>query len=398
MLEKYTVIMKDFPEIATLVSVICLILFAWLVNIIFKGIILKIARRELPSGAYAKKDQALNIREAILRLVKIIPLAIIIWGIKAIPGIPDIAKNTIDNISTALIILILAVTFNSALNIINILYRRKFGAKRHSIKGYLQLVKIIVFIIAIILIIAELIDRSPVMLLSGIGAMAAVLMLVFKDTLLSLVASIHISSGDMIRIGDWIEVPGLNADGEVVEIALHTVQVQNWDNTITILPTRKFMTDPFKNWRSMEESGGRRIKRALHLNQNKVRCLSKSEMQSLKKTKLLKEYLTKKEQEDKDSLGVLNVAAFCAYAENYLRFHPNVQQEMILLVRQLRPKSEGLPIEIYCFSNDTQWVNYEAIKADIFNHLFTMLPKFGLEVFQNPSGADLRGFIKVQTK
>lgn len=392
--KEYTLILKSFPWAITLLEVVLLVLFALLVNRVFKTIILKFAQKNLPTEAIKKKS--LNIHEIILHFVKIIPLFIIIWGVKVIPGFPDALEKIVDNVARALVLLIIAVTLTSILNIVNIIYRNKFGKKAHSIKGYIQLAKIIISIITAILIISELIDRSPVILLSGLGAMAAVLMLVFQDTLLSFVASIQISSGEMIRVGDWVEMPNFNADGEVIDIALHTVKVQNWDNTITTLPTRKFITDSFKNWRNMEESGGRRIKRALHLNQNTVRCLSKDEIQHLKKMKFLKDYLSKKEP--KDSFGILNVAAFCAYAENYLKSHPKVHQDMTLLVRQLRPQSEGLPIEIYCFSNDTGWVAYEAIKAEIFNHLFTALPEFGLEVFQKPSGADFRNFIDVQQK
>lgn len=395
-LERYAIIMKDFPWVVTLTSFVILILFAWLTNSIFKKLILKLAKRQLSSKDYVK-DKELNVHETIIHLVKIVPLAIIIWGIKIIPGVPDTAEKIIDNVSTSFIILILAITLNSVLNIINIFYRRKFSAKKHSIKGYLQLIKIIISIVTAILIISELIDRSPVILLSGLGAMAAVLMLVFQDTLLSLVASIQISSGDMMRVGDWIEMPNLNADGEVIDIALHTVKVQNWDNTITTLPTRKLITDPFKNWRNMEESGGRRIKSSIRLNQTMIRCLSKEEIQNLKKMKFLKDYW-EKEENKADSIGVLNVAAFCAYVETYLKSSPNIQQEMILIVRQLPSGSEGLPIEFYCFSNNTAWVVYESIKAEILNHLFGILPEFGLEVFQSPSGADLRSFISEKSK
>lgn len=390
--KEYAVVMKNFPWAVTLVEVILLIVFAWAVNRIFEKIILKIANRSIPTEAIQKKS--LNIHEIILHFIKIVPLAIIIWGARVIPGLPDVLEKVIDNVARSLVLLIIAITLNSLLNVVNVIYRNKFGRKAHSIKGYIQLVKLVISIVTAILIIAELIDRSPVILLSGLGAMAAVLMLVFQDTLLSFVASIQISSGDMVRVGDWVEIPSLNADGEVIDIALHTVKVQNWDNTITILPTRKFITDPFKNWRAMEESGGRRIKRSLNLNQNTVRCLSKDEIQRLKKINFLKEYFSQKQP--KDSLGILNVAAFCEYAKNYLKSNTGIHQDMTIMVRQLPPQGLGLPIEIYCFTNNTSWVAHEDMKAEIFNHLFTILPEFGLEVFQKPSGADFRSFINLQ--
>lgn len=390
--KEYTVLMKSFPWAVTLTEVALLIVFAWTVNRVFEKIILRIVNKNIPTEAIQKKY--LNIHEIILNFLKIVPLAIIIWGAKVIPGIPDALEKIIDNVARSLVLLVIAITLNSILDVLNIIYRNKFGKKAHSIKGYIQLVKLVISIVTIILIIAELIDRSPVILLSGLGAMAAVLMLVFQDTLLSFVASIQISSGDMVRVGDWVEMPSLNADGDVIDIALHTVRVRNWDNTVTTVPTRKFITDPFKNWRAMEESGGRRIKRAINLNQNTVRCLSKNEISSLKNINHLKEYLSPKQPQD--PLGVINVAAFCEYARTYLKFHPDIHQEMTILVRQLSPEGQGLPIEIYCFTNKTAWVIHEDIKAGIFNHLFAILPKFGLEVFQMPSGADLRNFINAQ--
>jgi miniconductance mechanosensitive channel len=263
------------------------------------------------------------------------------------------------------------------------------------------------FIITTVLIIAVLIDRSPLILLSGLGAIAAVLMLVFQDTLLSLVASVQISSSDMVRVGDWIEMPQLNADGDVIDIALHTVKVQNWDKTITTLPTRRLITDPFKNWRGMHESGGRRIKRSLYLDQNSICFLSDDEQERLGRFKLLEDYLSRKNQEISNwnsALGekakemvntrrITNIGTFRAYVEHYLRSHPGIHQNMTLLVRQLSPTPEGLPLEIYCFTSTTKWAEYESIQSDIFDHLLAILPEFMLQVFQNPSGTDVRGLL-----
>ena len=246
---------------------------------------------------------------------------------------------------------------------------------------------------------ATLINRNPLILLSGLGAMAAVLMLVFQDTLLSVVASMQIGSNDMVRIGDWIEMPSQDADGYVIEIALHTVKVQNWDKTITTLPIRKLITDAFKNWRGMFESGGRRIKRSLYLDQRSVRFLDDAEIKRLEEFVLLDDYLERKRRElaewnaDLEKQGakpinerrVTNLGTFRAYVEHYLRSNANINQDMMLLVRQLQPGATGLPLEIYCFTSDVRWVEHEKVQADIFDHLLAILPVFDLRVFQQCS-------------
>ncbi|MDY3198677.1 MAG: mechanosensitive ion channel, partial [Pseudomonadaceae bacterium] len=237
-----------------------------------------------------------------------------------------------------------------------------------------------------------------------LGAMAAVLMLIFQDTLLSLVASVQINSNDIVRVGDWIEMPALNADGDVIDISLHTVKVQNWDKTITTIPTKRLISDPFKNWRGMQESGGRRIKRALMLDQQSVHFLDDRERAHLHRFRLLDEYLNAKEaeigewnrqlkesgQEPVNTRRITNIGTFRAYVERYLRSHPGIHQNMTLIVRQLSPTAEGLPIELYCFTNTVAWVEYEGIQSDIFDHLLAILPEFGLRVYQAPSGQDMR--------
>lgn len=236
--------------------------------------------------------------------------------------------------------------------------------------------------------------------------MAAVLMLIFQDTILSLVAGVQITSNNLIKIGDWVEIPQLNADGDVIDITLHTVKVQNWDKTITSIPIKKFVTDSFKNWRGMEESGGRRIKRSLFLDQNSIHFLSREEEEHLSKFSLLRGYLNEKKEEiqewnqqlqkdNNDTINyrrVTNIGTFRAYVFQYLRNHPKIRQDMTLLVRQLPLTSQGLPLELYCFTNDIRWASYENIQADIFDHILAILPEFGLKVFQEPSGCDFRQF------
>lgn len=277
-------------------------------------------------------------------------------------------------------------------------------AKDIPIKGYLQVAKLIVTLFGGIIVFGTVIDRSPWGLLSGIGAATAIILLVFKDTILSFVASIQIASTGVIRLGDWLSMPQYGADGDVVDIALHRVTIQNWDKTLTAIPTHKFLDESFKNWRGMSESGGRRIMRALRLDQTSVHFLSEEEVAKLSKVQILAPYIDKKTAElaawnaehaidgavSVNGRRLTNLGTFRAYVLAYLKAHPKVHQEMTLLVRQLAPGPEGVGIEIYCFTNDTAWAVYESIQADIFDHLLASVPEFGLRVFQNPTGADFQ--------
>ena len=395
--------LQQYPELFTLLSIALLLLVAWIANWIVKRILVRGIYKALsatPLGA----DPVVREAGIVARLANIVPAIIIAIGILAVPGVPPEVVIVVRNLCSAIIVLMVALAIGRALWLVNTLYQRKPDAKIRPIKGYIQVVTIVVYAVAVVLGIAALVDRSPLILLSGLGAMAAVLILVFQDTLLSLVASVQISSGDIIRVGDWVEMPNLSADGDVIDIALHTVRIQNWDKTITTVPTRKFITDPFKNWRGMSESGGRRIKRALMLDQQSVHFLDAEEVSHLHRFNLLDEYLTDKEKDIDDwnrkletrgmeavnTRRVTNIGTFRAYVERYLRNHPGVHTGMTLIVRQLSPTSDGLPLEIYCFTNTTDWVPYEAIQSDIFDHMLAILPEFNLRVFQHPSGADMR--------
>jgi len=391
------------PQLLTLIACLGLLLAAWVLNWIVKRILVRGFYRLLRSTSFGQ-DHALNHHRVIGRLANIVPALVLSGGIELVPGRPDALVTVVQNVCSAFIVLTIALALGSALNVVNVLYSRRPSARLKPIKGYVQVSKIVIYAIAVILMIATLIDRSPLILLSGLGAMAAVLLLIFQDTLLSLVASVQISSNDIIRVGDWIEMPQLNADGDVIDIALHTVKVQNFDKTITTIPTKRFITDSFRNYRGMQEAGGRRIKRALNIDQNSVHFLSDAEREHLHRFNLLDDYLTAKEQELADwnrklekrgqepvnTRRVTNLGTFRAYVERYLRAHPGVRQDMTLLVRQMPLSSEGLPIEVYCFTNTTVWAQYEGIQGDIFDHLLSILPEFGLYVFQHPSGRDFR--------
>ncbi|SMF61786.1 mechanosensitive ion channel family protein [Allosphingosinicella indica] len=336
------------------------------------------------------------------RLSNLLPAFVIGAGIAAVPHIPESAVTLVRNLTAGFAILTVALAIGAALDFGNEVYDRRDSAARRPIKGYVQVAKIVIFCAAGILIIAALIDRSPLILFSGLGAMAAVLMLVFKDTILSLVASVQLTSNDMIRVGDWIEMPKYGADGDVIDIALHTVKVQNWDKTITTIPTHKLIEDSFKNWRGMSESGGRRIKRALMIDQNSVRFLAPGETQAMRRFALIAPYLDAKladigawnealPERGRDAVNarrITNIGTFRAYIDAYLAGHPRITGGMTLLVRQLAPGPDGLPIEIYCFTATTAWAEYEDIQADIFDHLIAIMPEFGLRLFQQPTGLD----------
>ncbi len=297
----------------------------------------------------------------------------------------------------------LVLTTYAALNAANRIYQRFEVAQRIPILGYLQVVKILLSIGAAILAISILMDQSPLILLTGLGAMTAVLLLVFKDTILGLVAGIQLIGNDMVRPGDWIEMPKFGADGDVLEITLNTVKVQNFDKTITTIPTYALIADSFRNWRGMSESGGRRIKRAVRIDVSSVKFCTPEMIEEFKKYTVLRGYIQRKEQElaehNKargldDSAPVngrrmTNLGTFRQYMAGYLRAHPMIHDGMTLLVRQLQPTETGIPLEIYVFSADKNWINYEAIQADIFDHVFAVLPYFELRAFQRPSGGDL---------
>jgi miniconductance mechanosensitive channel len=273
-----------------------------------------------------------------------------------------------------------------------------------AIRSYVQVGKILLWLVCGILIVATIMNRDPSGLLTGLGAMMTILLLVFKDSILGFVASIQLTRDDLIRRGDWIEVPKYGADGDVMEVTLHAVKVRNWDKTIATVPTPALITGGFRNWRGMSESGGRRIKRSLSLDMASVAFLDDAMLQRLSRVEYIEEYMQQKQTElaewnrnkkIDDSLLVngrrlTNLGTFRAYIESYLRHHPNISDSMTFLVRQLESGPDGVPIEIYVFSEEQRWVQYEAIIGDIFDHLLAVLPEFGLRVFQNPTGQDWR--------
>lgn len=403
LIEQYLAFFDGSPFMYTMAAVALLVVLSAILNFVVKKILLRLVNRALRLTPAANIGDNL-IEKVIARLANIVPALVFTRGVFWIPNLPEGLASFIRNVAASFIILTFAMAIGAVLNVVQAIYNQRPIAVNRPIKGYIQLLKLGFYLIAAILMIATLIEKSPILLLSGLGAMAAVLMLVFQDTLLSLVASIQISANGMVRVGDWIEMPNQNADGEVIDIALHTVKIRNWDRTITTLPTRKLITDPFKNWRGMQESGGRRIKRSIYIDQTSIHFMTDEELKNVHRIRLLQDYLAGKEKElDEwnsrlDDAGnafanyrrMTNIGTFRIYVERYLQNHANIVQNATVLVRQLDPGANGLPIEIYCFTNTTVWNDYEAIQSGIFDHLYSILPRFGLYPYQQPSGRDFQ--------
>jgi miniconductance mechanosensitive channel len=302
------------------------------------------------------------------------------------------------------IVVIFLMIINSFLNAVYAMYQKSEFALYHPIKGYIQIGKIVVFIVVALLILSLLFNQSPLYMMTGLGAFSAVLLLVFKDPILGFVGGIQLSANDMVRQGDWISMPKYGADGTVLEISLTTVKVQNFDNTISTLPTYSLVAESFQNYRGMKESGVRRMKRSISIDMSSVKFCNRQMLEKFKKIKILQEYIERTEAELElynrennidNSVFVngrrqTNIGVFRAYLEEYLSHHPSVDKSSDLLVRQLQPNSSGIPIEIYAFTLETGFIRYEKVQSDIFDHILAIIPQFELRVFQSPTGEDLR--------
>ena len=392
MIEQLSAIHPVLPAVAGSVALLLVALFA---DFVAKRLLL-VAVRAAVSRTRLKWDDALLEQNVFGRLAQIVPAIVIYAGVALVPDIAESAEQVLRNVVSAYMVVMITLTLTALLSAANQIYESFPVARRRPIKGFVQLAQIAAYLLGAIIVIAMLIDRSPVILLSGFGAMTAVLLLIFKDTLLSLVASVQLSGQDMVRVGDWLEMPQFGADGDVIDVALYTVKVQNWDKTITTIPTHRLISDSFKNWRGMSESGGRRIKRSINVDVNSIRVLTDTEVKHFKDFALLKDYIAAKEADlnayneaidEPGEAGVnlrrlTNIGTFRAYIHSYLKHHPKIHDRMTLIVRQLQPGAEGLPIEVYAFTNDTDWAAYESIQADIFDHLYAIAPEFGLRLYQ----------------
>ena len=394
--------------ISLVLSVLLVLGIAWVANFLVKGFILGLVR-SLVKKSNTQIGQHLLDEKFFHRISHVVPAFVIsalskvvLISYELVPGIVEIVVN--------LYLVVIALWSVDAL--LNAIYKAWEESKLSSklpLKGICQAIKLLFNATGVIFILSILLNKSPLYFFSGLGALTAVLLLVFKDVILGLVAGIQLTANNIVRKGDWVEMPKYGADGDVIDVSLTTVKVQNWDKTITTLPAHALVSDAFKNWRGMSESGGRRIKRSISIDLSSVRFLKKSEVEDLEKINLIEGYLKSKKQEigegglkvDEHGMAapllngrnLTNIGTFRAYCKEYLRSHASIHKEgMTFLVRQLAPSEKGVPIEIYVFVNDVRWIEYEAIQSDIFDHLLATLPIFGLRAFQLPSDSSLVQF------
>lgn len=378
---------------------VAVLAIAFIANYITKKLILKAVSR-LVKTTRTQWDDILMRHHVFTLMSHLVPAAVI-YILN-----PDFI---IDMQLAAIIYMIIMglLVLNAFLNSVVDIYRTYKFARRVPIRGFLQVVKIIAAIAAGIVIIGLIVDKDPTNILAGLGAMTAVTMLIFKDAILGFVAGIQLSANDMVHIGDWIEMPRYGADGDVIDITLTTVKVQNWDKTISTIPAYSLISDSFKNWRGMSESGGRRIKRSINIDMNTIRFCDAMMIDKFRRIQYIADYIDAQKREiDEHNIAanvddgelvngrrMTNIGTFRAYIVAYLKNHPKINRDMTFLVRQLQPTENGLPIEIYVFSSDKVWANYEAIQADIFDHVLAAVPSLGLRVFQNPAGSDFSRLI-----
>lgn len=400
-----------FVPVETITGLAALIAVALITGFIVRKVVIKLLLK-LVQTTHIHFDDLLVKHKVHRYLARTTPAAIMHLGIGAVTGFPTDLADVVRNLAMAYIILMVLFACSALLSAADEMYRRsnKYQQSNRSIKGYVQLGKLLVYLIGAVFVISALTGRSPLLFFTGMGAMSAVLLLIFKDTILSLVASVQLSSNSIIRVGDWVEIPSLGVDGDVTDIALHTVTVRNFDKTLSYVPTSRFITDPVKNWRGMKELGARRIKRNILIDTSSIRFLNAEDMQRLQQISLLRDYMTEKQQQLKayneqlapdsqhpwNSRRLTNIGTLRAYILRYLQQHPRVHQDpsLALMVRQMPPAEHGMPLEIYCFASTTVWSEYEEIQSDIFDHLLAVIPAFDLQVYQQPGSAVLAGIIR----
>ena len=389
--------------LSILLILILIAVIAALTTIVARKIILRILK-SVTKKTRTKWDDYL-LKEGFFSRLSCAPPAFVVFKLAPL-WMPTqlVLVQTLQTTSLLLLLLIGLLCLNAFLNATNAIYQQYSFARQIPISGVIQITKLLGAVMTIVFAISLIIGKSPTLLISGLGAMTAVTMLVFKDPLLGFVAGIQLAANQMLSVGDWLEMPKYGADGDVIDISLTTVKVQNWDKTISTIPTYALISDSFKNWRGMSDSGGRRIKRNLYIDLTSIRFLGESDVTELRKAQLIGEYIDEKTteitryNEDNDidkahaanGRRLTNIGTFRAYVIAYLRKHPDIHDDMTFIVRQLEPTPLGLPMQIYVFVSDTRWANYEAIQSDIFDHLLAVVPEFGLRLYQQPSGNDLQ--------
>lgn len=385
--------------IAYIIIAVVTIVLAFLANLIAKKIILHYVHK-LAAKTATRADDIFVKNKVFHSLAHIAPGTVVYL----MANIMDTSTEMIQKLAMTYIILVVTMAIFRSFDSIVEYTRIKSPAKGGPLKGILQVAKIVVIVFTVLLVIINFMGNSTAWaIFSSIGGLSAILLLVFKDSILGLVAGVQLSADGLLKLGDWLEMPKYNADGEVVDISLTKITVRNWDKTYTTIPAYKFLEDSFKNWQGMTEAGGRRIKRCLYLDMNTIGFLSEEQIGLLNQVNVLKPYINERMEDiesfNRDAEGehianlrkMTNIGTFRKYVEMYLKAHPGIHDSYTLLVRQLAPGDNGLPLELYCFTNDTAWGTYESIQADIFDHLLAILPEFGLRVYQKPTGGDFVG-------
>lgn len=386
------------------IGILLLAIVSWVVDILTRKLLLR-AVQGLVTKSKNQWDDILLEKKVFHRLAHIAPVIIIELAAPALFADFDFLKPVVLALTDVLMIWLVVQVLFALLNAFEFVLNRSPLFRDKPIASYFQLGKLLISIIGGVLMLSVLLQKEPWYFLSAFGAMTAVILLIFKDTILGLVASIQVAAHDTLRVGDWVEMPKYGADGDVLQITLNNVRIQNFDKTITTVPTYAFISESFKNWRGMKEAGGRRIKRSLFINLSTVRFCTPEMLEKYQAYELVRDYLSTRSREidaynaekkvDKSVLlngrNLTNIGIFRAYALNYLKNHPHIYSEgMTLMVRQLEPTAQGLPLQIYCFTKDTRWPVYEGIQADIFDHLLAAASNFDLEIFQTPSGWDIQ--------
>lgn len=395
----------DDRLMAQLGLLVVVLLLAWLANLITKRVILRAVRRVVKKSK-TQWDDILSERRVFLRLSHFAP-AVVIYMFSPAIFIGTLGSGRFMQVAAVIYMLMVGMlVINAFLNSVSDICNTYDFSRKMPIHGIMQIIKIFMFISGGIIILGMIVEKDPTNILAGFGAMTAVITLIFKDAILGFVAGVQISANDMVHLGDWIEMPKYGADGDVIDISLTTVKVQNWDKTISTIPAYSLISDSFKNWRGMQQSGGRRIKRSINVDMNSIRFCDEMMLDKFHRIEHITEYIEAKQNEiDKynnmrnvdntelvNGRRMTNIGTFRTYIIAYLKSHPKINRNMTFLVRQLQPTENGLPIEIYVFSSDKVWANYEAIQADIFDHILAAVPQFELRVFQNPTGSDFKRF------
>jgi miniconductance mechanosensitive channel len=390
------------PLLATALPVLGLLLIASFASILTRRVLVQVVGWLVRRSRFTW-DDALYARGFFHRLGWVVPLWVVWSGLAYLPRLSDAAIDLATRLVTVGLLLVAASTVVAAIRAFGDAQLAARDVRAHPIKGYLQAAILAVVVGAAVFSISVLVERGPILILGGLGAASAVVALIFRDPILSLVAGIQLTSSDLIQVGDWIEMPRFDANGEVVDIALNTVKVQNWDRTFTVIPTHRFLEESFKNWRGMRDAGGRRIRRGVVIDLHSIRFLEPDEIDDLRRFAALRPYLDAKlddidawtdghdeaRMDPANARRLTNIGTFRAYVASYVRGRPDIHDDMTFLIRQFDPGPEGLPLEVYAFSTETDLDAYEGVQADVFDHLLAILPEFGLRVFQKPSGGDV---------